>query len=180
MEGGRPARSPFRAWLCPGRTILGGNCFPAKCFKNCGGTGHRGWAGEQAEGATDQNLLPPPSLRIGGESDLSKWEKADVLVTLFTPQGCLSNAASFTEPCLSSSKPERTAPPRPPPPNAEGLPYGRYPYPPWERVLYKGSPGPGPSAFFMKEAPARVPWVCRQESWRPLLPSSSLPASRRS
>ena len=118
MEGGRPARSPFRAWLCPGRSILGGNRFPAKCFKNCGGTGHRGWAGEQAEGATDQNLLPPPSLRIGGESDLSKWEKADVLVTLFTPQGCLSNAASFTEPCLSSSKPERTAPhpPAPPPP----------------------------------------------------------------
>lgn len=145
MEGGRPARSPFRAWLCPGRSILGGNRFPAKCFKNCGGTGHRGWAGEQAEGATDQNLLPPPSLRIGGESDLSKWEKADVLVTLFTPQGCLSNAASFTEPCLSSSKPERTAPLPP-------VPHLRMP----RASLMAGTRIPLGREYFIKEAPAQV------------------------
>ena len=59
--------------------------------------GWGGWGG----GACSPAL--PSSLPVR-EGDLSEWEEADVLVTLFTPQGCLSNAASFTEPSPSSSR----------------------------------------------------------------------------
>ena len=61
--------------------------------------GWGGWGGLQPK--------PSPSLRARGEGDLSKWEKADMRVTLVASQGCLSNAASFTEASLSSSKLER-------------------------------------------------------------------------
>lgn len=53
--------------------------------------GWGGWGG----GACSPTL--PSSLPVRREGDLSEWEEADVLVTLVTPQGCLSNAASFTE-----------------------------------------------------------------------------------
>ena len=69
------------------------------------------WAEEQAGeagvgGACSPTL--PSSLPVRGEDDLSEWEEADVPVPLVTPQGCLSNAASFTEPSPSSSKLERS------------------------------------------------------------------------
>lgn len=63
--------------------------------------GWGGWGG----GACSPAL--PSSLPVRREGDLSEWEEAVVLVTLVTPQGCLSNATSFTEPSLSSPKLER-------------------------------------------------------------------------
>lgn len=50
------------------------------------------WAEEQAGEAKGGGPAAnaPSSLLCEEEGDLSEWEEADVLVTLVTPQGCLS------------------------------------------------------------------------------------------
>lgn len=90
-----PSRETHSRWK-----MLSSRMFPEQQW------GWDPWAGEQAGEAGVGGVCSPalPSSLPVREGDLSEWEEADVLVTLFTPQGCLSNAASFTEPSQSSSR----------------------------------------------------------------------------